>query len=71
MTSNQVKKCICYDRSFEEIKEYAEKHDISSIAELRDRNYCSNGCRLCGPYIKKMLETGQVEFTAGETYRSK
>lgn len=68
MASNQITKCICHDRNFKEIKEYARENNISSLQELRRRNYCSNGCRLCGPYIEKMLKTGQVTFTAGNRY---
>jgi len=69
MAQNKVTKCICHDRPFEEVKEYADRHNISSVDELQDQNFCSNSCRLCAPYVEIMLETGQMEFSPGEPFR--
>lgn len=71
MAYNKVTKCICYKRTFEEVKQFAEENNISSVKELQDINYCSNSCRLCAPYVEVVLETGQTEFTPGEPYRNK
>lgn len=67
----EVSKCICYKRTFEEIREYVNEHDISSVEELQERNYCSNSCRLCVPYVEITLESGQTVFTPGEPFRKK
>ena len=66
---NKVTKCICYDHTFEEVKAYAEEHNLSKVEELQDRDYCSNSCGLCAPYVEITLQTGQTEFTPGEPYR--
>ena len=69
MSTLKVLKCICHDRTFEEVKAYADEHDLSSLAELQDRDYCSNSCGMCAPYVEITLETGQTEFIPGEPYR--
>ena len=69
MAHNKVVKCICHDRSFEEIKAYADVHNLTTVHELREHDTCCNGCGLCKPYIDVMLCTGQTEFTPGEPYR--
>ena len=71
MAQNKVTKCICHDRPFGEVKAYAQQHNISTVGELQDRNFCSNSCQLCAPYVEAMLETGQVEFSPGEPFRKK
>lgn len=71
MGRNKVEKCICHNKTFEEVKAYAKENDISTIEELQERNFCSNSCRLCAPYVEMMLKTGQTEFTPGEPFRKK
>lgn len=71
MTYNKVVKCICHDRTFEDVKSYAEEHNITSVDELQDQDVCSNSCGLCAPYVEVMLENGQTEFIPGEPYRKK
>lgn len=70
MAHNKVTKCICHSRSFEEVKAYAADQNITSVEELQERDFCSNSCGLCSPYVEAMLNTGQVEFTPGEPFRS-
>lgn len=69
MSRFQVTKCICHDKPFEQIKDYAREHDISSLEELQEIRYCSCSCRLCAPYVEVMLETGQTEFEPGAFYK--
>jgi len=71
MARNKVTKCICHDRSFEEAKEYADRHDITTVDEIQSHDYCSNSCQLCAPYVEIMLKTGQTEFSPGEPFRKK
>lgn len=69
MSQFTVSKCICHKKDFSEIKAYIEQHNISSVKELQDQNYCSCGCGLCSPYIELMLETGEVSFEPGAYYK--
>lgn len=69
MAANKVTKCICHDRSFEEVRDFARKNNLSTVDALQEKNFCSNSCRLCAPYVAITLETGQTEFTPGEPFR--
>ena len=71
MPQNKVTKCICHDRSFDEIETYAREHNLSSVDELQQHDYCSNSCGLCAPYVDITLKEGQTEFTPGEPFRKK
>lgn len=71
MAGNKVTRCICHDRTFEEVKTYVGEHGISSVDELQDRNFCSNSCGLCAPYVEVVLKTGQTEFSPGEPFQKK
>jgi len=69
MAQPKVTGCICYSRSFEEIREYAHEHDLSTVEGLQNHDFCSNNCGLCVPYVELTLETGQTEFAPGEPHR--
>lgn len=71
MSKYTVTKCICHDRSFEDIKVHAEENKITSVEQLQQERYCSCSCGLCIPYVELMLETGETEFTPGAYYRRK
>lgn len=69
MSTQAVTRCICHDRSFVEIKKYAEEHDVSTLEELQIKKYCSCGCGLCSPYVELMLKTGKTIFEPGAFYK--
>jgi len=64
-----ISRCICHNRSFEAIKAYAEQHNIDTVKELQELNICSCGCRMCLPYVEKILETGKTSFKPGTAYQ--
>ncbi len=66
-----VTRCICHDKSFEEIKTFALENGIKDVKELQILKYCSNSCRLCVPYVEMVLETGETEFAPGAYYGRK
>lgn len=67
----RVTKCVCHDRSFEEIKEFARKNRLDSVEELQARQICSCGCHMCAPYVELMLETGETSFEPRAPYKRK
>ena len=71
MGRNTVTKCICHNRTFEEVQEYANEHNLSSVDELQDHNFCSNSCGMCAPYVEMMLETSRTEFAPREPFLKK
>ena len=56
-----VSRCVCYDISFEELKERSKENNLS-FDELQQTTGCSTGCGMCEPYVRLMLNTGQTSF---------
>lgn len=71
MSEFTVNRCICHERSFEEIKEYANEQGYTSVEDLQIDDFCSNGCRICLPYVEMVLETGETAFEPGAYYKRK
>ncbi len=61
MKSN-ITSCVCYDKTFVEIKVEAEKLGLSSVEQIQERLDCAKGCGLCIEYIEQMIQTGKTEF---------
>lgn len=57
-----ITKCICFDKTFQEIKKIMKEKNISSICEIIEVTGVAANCKLCLPYITFMIETGQTEF---------
>ena len=60
-----VTHCICHNRSFEEIKEFAQSKGFTTVKELQVADVCSTNCRMCEPYVEMMFETGETAFEPG------
>ena len=58
----EVTKCVCNNISFKEMKIFAVRNEIQSIEGLVNVLQVANDCRLCVPFIKKMLATGKTKF---------
>jgi len=58
----EVTKCVCYDTTFEEMKEIMQKNNLTTVDELREIKPVALNCKLCLPYINKMIETGETRF---------
>lgn len=68
MQKHKVTKCVCHQRSFEDIKAYADKHNITSSVKLQQERLCGCGCGMCLPYIDLVLESGETEFSPEAIY---
>jgi bacterioferritin-associated ferredoxin len=62
-----IDRCVCFDLTFDRLKQVAENHDCKSIDELQTVVRFGHQCRLCHPYVEKMLRTGRTSFRVGET----
>ena len=58
----EVTKCICYDTTFEEMKSIMQKNKLNTVDELRNIKPVALDCRLCLPYVIKMIKTGETKF---------
>ncbi len=64
-----VDRCICHQITFSEIKEISEQKGLDTIEKLQALKISCTNCKLCIPYIKLMLETGETVFTRGARFR--
>ncbi|MDX1637306.1 MAG: hypothetical protein R3281_05015 [Balneolaceae bacterium] len=65
MSRYSVTKCVCHDRTFCEIRDFAAGNGYTTVEELQAEDYCSCQCRFCVPYIEMMFETGETTFEPG------
>lgn len=61
-----VDRCICHDISFVELLKKAGELNITTIEEVQQHKLSSTKCKLCYPYVKKMLQNGQTSFIPGK-----
>jgi NAD(P)H-nitrite reductase large subunit len=59
----RIDRCTCSDRTFADIAAVAKESGVVTFEELRDAADFGKRCRLCHPYVKRMLETGETVFT--------
>lgn len=57
-----VTRCICDDISFKELKQLSYEKGYKNVHQLIEGKICATNCKLCVPYIHKMLKTGQIAF---------
>ena len=58
----RIDRCICFQKTFDELKRAAEAHGASSLEALQAHVVFGQNCRLCHPYVRRMLRTGQTVF---------
>ena len=64
-----VDRCVCFDRPFPELYGIAQKLQAASststmptLEELQEETEFGLACRICNPYVRRMLRTGQTTF---------
>lgn len=57
-----IDRCTCFHRFFSELKDIAEQTHSTTISELQQHVQFGENCRLCHPYVQRMLKTGEVVF---------
>jgi NAD(P)H-nitrite reductase large subunit len=60
--SNPVDRCVCFDRTFSELKQVAKATGAKSIPALQCYVLFGRKCKMCHPYVNRMLKTGEVQF---------
>ena len=58
-----VDRCICYSKTFAELKDVAERSRSLTVSSLQSVAQFGLRCGLCKPYVQRMLETGHTAFT--------
>lgn len=57
-----IDRCICYNVKFSEVKKIMEENNFTTIEEVQEEIDVSKNCKLCRPYIERMMKTGETEF---------
>ncbi|MFV1979620.1 MAG: bacterioferritin-associated ferredoxin [Rhodothermia bacterium] len=58
-----IYRCVCFNRTFSELKQAAEDADADSVHELLEHVTFGSNCGLCLPYVERMLSTGETTFS--------
>lgn len=67
----RIDRCVCFNVPFSTLKEVAKAHACPSIPALQEHVRFGLNCKLCHPYVERMLETGEVVFTSIITSKSR
>ena len=58
----QIDRCVCYQKRFSELKEVAAATESVSVESLQLQVTFGAKCKMCHPYVKRMLATGETVF---------
>jgi hypothetical protein len=58
-----VDRCVCFRRPFVELLAIAQESGARTLDELQEETEFGLACRLCNPYVRRMLVTGETSFT--------
>ncbi len=57
-----VNRCVCFNQPFENLKCLMELKNLKTFEELKREVVFGEKCKMCVPYVKKMIETGKTMF---------
>lgn len=61
-TRKPVRTCLCYNTTFQALKERMELEGWTTVEEISRETGCGTGCGMCRPYLALLLATGETEF---------
>jgi NAD(P)H-nitrite reductase large subunit len=57
-----IDRCVCFARPFEELLQIAKATGATTLEALQEETEFGLSCRLCNPYVRRMLKTGETVF---------
>jgi NAD(P)H-nitrite reductase large subunit len=57
-----VDRCVCFDRPFVDLLHIARAKGLTTLEDLQEETEFGLACRICNPYVRRMLRTGQTTF---------
>lgn len=57
-----IDRCVCFDRTFADLKRVALATRASTVEALQAHATFGEKCGLCHPYVRRMLRTGETVF---------
>ena len=58
----RINRCICSRVLFSDLKAEAASHGVDTLEALQEIREFGVNCRLCHPYVRRMLQDGTTEF---------
>ena len=58
----RIDRCYCFGKTFAELKRTADRTGAATVAELQRHAAFGQRCKLCHPYVRRMLRTGETVF---------
>lgn len=58
----RIDRCICFGRTFADLVARAGERGITDVDALREVEPFGLNCRLCLPYMRHALRTGETVF---------
>jgi len=57
-----IDRCYCFQQAFSVLKAVADATGATSVAALQEHVTFGQQCKLCHPYVRRMLRTGATVF---------
>ena len=57
-----IDRCYCFQTTFAELQAVAEATGSKRVAALQEHVLFGQRCKLCHPYVRRMLRTGTTVF---------
>lgn len=57
-----IDRCYCFQQTFSDLKRIADATGADSVSALQEHVAFGMNCRLCHPYVRRMLRTGETTF---------
>jgi len=61
-----IDRCLCFNRTFADLQKHAQEMNptqgVISLEELQKQVVFGLKCKLCHPYVRRMLRTGETVF---------
>lgn len=59
----RIDRCVCFNVPFADLAEVARQTGAASVEGLQAHRRFGQKCRLCHPYVRRMLRTGETAFS--------
>lgn len=57
-----IDRCLCFRMTFAELQTIAAEKGCDSLEALQKHVVFGQKCKLCHPYVRRMLKTGETVF---------
>lgn len=58
----RIDRCVCFNEPFSRLVQIATTKNATTIEALQEHVDFGRACRLCHPYVRRALRTGEAVF---------